>query len=261
VFCSKSATYYVLDPSRAASVPLAHFAKLLVETILICDRYSAYKKAARLIGLLLAFCWAHLRRDFLELARGYPQLEPWARAWVERIGTLYYLNQGRLQVRADALSFAQRELELKAHLQQMAEARDLALADKSLHGAARKVLESLSTHWAGLTVFVEHPEIPMDNNRAERVLRNPVLGRRNYYGSGSLWAAQLAATLFSILMTLLHCWGINPRRWLQEYLQVCADNGHQPPQDLSAFLPWRMSPPRLSYLRGPVQSTHWADSS
>jgi len=39
----------------------------------------------------------------------------------------------------------------------------------------------------------------MDNNRAENKIRIPVTGRKNYYGSGSLWSAQLAATLFSIL--------------------------------------------------------------
>src|SRR5207249_3952659 len=34
-----------------------------------------------------------------------------------------------------------------------------------------------------LWVFVERPEVAMDNNAAERALRNPVVGRKNYYGS------------------------------------------------------------------------------
>jgi hypothetical protein len=32
----------------------------------------------------------------------------------------------------------------------------------------------------------------MDNNTAERAERGPVVGRKNYYGSGSLWSGQLA---------------------------------------------------------------------
>jgi transposase len=95
--------------------------------------------------------------------------------------------------------------------------READLADASVHRAARKVLVSLQNHWEGLTVFVARPEIAMDNNAAESALRNGVLGRKAYYGSGSVWAAHLAASLFSILMTLVHCWQINPRRWLQEY--------------------------------------------
>ena len=252
IVCSQSAMIYHMNPSRSAAVPLAHFAKVLAETILVCDRYSAYKKAARILGLLLAFCWAHVRRDFLELARDYPPCEAWALVWVERIGMLYHLNHARLAGPADPLRFAQGTEALTAHLHQMIQARDHALADKDLHRAARKVLVSLQNHWSGLTVFVDHPEIPMDNNIAERGLRNEVLGRKSYYGSGSVWAAELAASLFSVLMSLVHCWGINPRRWLQAYLQACANNGQRPPSDLSPFLPWMMDPERLQVLRGPT---------
>ena len=71
-----------------------------------------------------------------------------------------------------------------------------------LHPARRKVLESLGNHWTGLTVFVEHPEVPMDNNTAERSERGPVVGRKNYYGSGSVWSGRLAAMMFSLFQTL-----------------------------------------------------------
>ena len=86
------------------------------------------------------------------------------------------------------------------------------------------------------------------NNAAESALRNEVLGRKAYYGSGSVWAAHLAGSLFSLLMTLVHCWQINPRLWLTQYLQACAEHGH-PPTDLSPFLPWTMSAQRLGALR------------
>ena len=33
-------------------------------------------------------------------------------------------------------------------------------------------------------VFVANPQVPMDNNIAERRMRNPGMGRKNYYGSG-----------------------------------------------------------------------------
>ncbi|MCP5019390.1 MAG: transposase, partial [Ketobacter sp.] len=61
---SKSVVYYCIDPSRSTAVPGAHFAGLQLErVIIICDRYSAYKKLAKLSDvILLAFCWAHVRR-------------------------------------------------------------------------------------------------------------------------------------------------------------------------------------------------------
>lgn len=248
VIRSASAIVFVMAPGRGAKVPLRYFSKLLVQTVLVCDRYAAYKKVARIMGLLLAFCWAHVRRDYLTLARSYPDTEAWAMGWVQRIGTLYHLNAARLAVRDDPVSFVERDRRLRAHLEQMAVDRDAQLADASLRRAARKVLVSLQNHWEGLTVFVERPEIAMDNNTAESALRTEVLGRKAYYGSGSVWAAHLAGSLFSILMTLVHCWQINPRRWLAEYLQACAEHG-QPPTDLSPFLPWTMSAQRLAALR------------
>jgi transposase len=91
----------------------------------------------------------------------------------------------------------------------------------------------------------------MDNNTAERSLRNPVVGRKNYYGSGSVWSAYLAAMMFSVLQTVL-LWGLNPHHWLSDFLQACADNGGQSPTDLNAFLPWQMTPERRAELSRPV---------
>jgi hypothetical protein len=71
-----------------------------------------------------------------------------------------------------------------------------------LHLAQRQVLTSLRNHWQGLIVFVTYPEVPMDNNRAEQAIRNSVTGRKNYYGSGSVWSAELAAMMFSLFQTI-----------------------------------------------------------
>ena len=75
---SASVVFFVLDPHRSAAVPGAHFAGLQNErVIIVCDRYSAYKKLARLSdAILLAFCWAHVRRDYLDAGRGYTELDP-----------------------------------------------------------------------------------------------------------------------------------------------------------------------------------------
>jgi hypothetical protein len=102
------------------------------------------------------------------------------------------------------------------------------------------VLESLGDHWTGLTVFVEHPEVPMDNNTAERSERGPVVGRKNDYGSGSVWSGQLAAMLFSLFQTLCLS-GLNPRLWLTAYLSACAEAGGRAPANVDRFLPWNLT--------------------
>ena len=116
----------------------------------------------------------------------------------------------------------------------MAAQRDSELADDKLREPCRKVLTSLNGHWSGLTLFVDDPRIPLDNNYGERLIRNPAVGRKNYYGSGSEWAGRLAMMLVSIFATLV-LWKINPRVWLRWYFEACAASGGQAPDNLASF--------------------------
>jgi transposase len=198
---------------------------------------------------ILAFCWAHQRRDFLELAVRHPDLSAWAFVWVDKIGELYHLNNLRLAAPPDSVEFSECDQLLRQAVEQMADDRDAALKEPLLKEPAVKVLQSMENHWSGLTVFVDHHEVPMDNNTGERTLRTPVTGRKNYYGSGSRWSGEFTAMMFSLAVTV-KLWGINPRTWLSAFLHACAANGNQAPGDLSAFLPWEMSEERLAMMKG-----------
>ena len=265
VMQSASVVYYLMAPGRGADVPKGHFAKLrkdLLEVVLVCDRYSAYKSLAKGCDeLILAFCWAHVRRDFLKAARSWPELERWMFTWVDDIRDLYRLNKARLRewdqqlpLGQQSSAFAECQRDLETKLSQMQERYEAHLQESDLHLAKQKVLSSLHHHWDGLTVFVTRPEVAMDNNAAERALRNAVVGRKNYYGSGSVWSAHLAVAMFSVLQTIL-LWGLNPHHWLRAFLQACAEHGGQSPADLSAFVPWQMSAERREELSGPLPVT------
>ena len=262
---SPSVVYYAMAPTRSGDIPIDHFSGLderLEQVIVVCDRYSAYKRLARENAvILLAFCWAHVRRDFLDAAKSWPELQAWMLSWVEMIGELYSLNAQRLEQwdEAQALedqtpAFMERHHALEQTIEQMGECCDRELEKQSLHVAQRDVLNSLKNHWSGLTVFVQFPQVPMDNNVAERRMRNPGMGRKNYYGSGSQWSAELAAMMFSLFQTVL-LWKLNPHYWLYRYLTACAENGGLPPADLSSFLPWEMSEERKQQLAKPMQMT------
>ena len=138
--------------------------------------------------------------------------------------------------------------EMKSRCDALLEADKMAKKKKKKHQtfwrtAQRNVLLSLQNHWKGLMVFYDYPELKMDNNPAEQSMRNPVLGRNGYYGSGSLWSAQLAAMMFSIFQTM-RLGNLNPRTWIHLYFEACAQNKGKSPDDLSEFLPWTMSEAR-----------------
>ncbi len=268
---SQSVVYFQIAPGRGTDVPLEHFKNITHQKIIVvCDRYSAYKSLAnQLPFIILAFCWAHVRRDFLDAGKKYPELEEWALCWVEKIGSLYHINNLRckefdpkLPVQWQSALFKKHHEQLIKEMDAMAAQRDEFLkthtSDDSdstvLTKAKVKILTSLQTHWKGLIVFLEHPEVPMDNNNGERPIRNPVTGRKNFYGSGSLWSSQLAAIMFSVFQTIALN-GLNCNHWLRSYLTACAENHGKAPDDLSSFLPWEMGEERRAKLSKPPDTS------
>ena len=254
---------YILSPSRSGAVPKEYFGydaqseAVAWHKQLMVDRYKAYEFLKDLLAL--AYCWAHVRRDFLE-ARSEAKDRQWADAWVERIGALFRLNKERVALgceqagkrqlpapfvqldarRMKAPQYQQADALLRRAVREIADARRGELLDKALRDPRRKILQSMENHWRGLTLFVEHPQIPMDNNGAERAARVAAVARKNYYGSGSKWSGQLLVMLLSLLQTLL-LHKVDPRKYLSAYLQACAQNGSLAPCDLSEWLPWNFA--------------------
>jgi transposase len=150
------ATVYCIDPSRGAAIPGAHFAGLQAQqAIIVCDRYSAYKKLARLaLNILLAFCWAPMRRDFLDAGRAFAELQEWALEWKERIGTLYHLNQLRLEqwaperpIGEQCAGFHQHHAALLGRMQDMHEEATRVLAQAGAPGAGLLKIALLPKSW------------------------------------------------------------------------------------------------------------------
>jgi transposase len=98
-------------------------------------------------------------------------------------------------------------------------------------------LQFLANHGTHLKRFLEDPRIPLDNGEAEREIRGPVVGRKNFYGNRSELGAAVAGLFFSLLGTAQKL-GLNP----EEYLTIASLRAlHSPgtvtlPQDYKAEL-------------------------
>ena len=241
LFESADCVVFTLDKGRAHDVPENHFGET-AKGILVVDRYSAYKamKHVKAGRLRLAFCWAHQRRDFLDVEKSWPKLSDWAAGWLGRIGELYKHNGERLQEKTKSRAFKRKDKSLRQAAEEMRKSMEAELQEQGLHPARRKVLQSMQEHWAGLTLFVDNPQVPMDNNASERTLRIAALCRKNYYGSGCEWSGKLAVWMFSVVATLKKH-RLNPRKWLTAYLQACAAAGGKAPEDVDKWLPWNLS--------------------
>jgi len=244
VFWGEDTVAFRLDPTRSHEVPEGHF-PADARVVLMVDRYSAYKAMAqvKLGNVVLVFCWAHVRRDFVKLGKGFPEHKEWALAWLRRIRDLYRDDRRRRSAEAAGGEWTAADVAVRETVAAMRTQSAAELADPKLPTQCRQVLTSLQEHWGGLTRFLDDPRIPLGNNASERQARGPALGRKNYYGSGALWSGRLAAMLFSLFATLIMA-KLNIRTWLTQYLESCAENGSQVPSDIALFLPWKMSEER-----------------
>ena len=123
-----------------------------------------------------------------------------------------------------------------------------------LHPRATEVLATLDREWEGLARHQQFPELPLDNNTAERALRTPVVGRKNFYGSGSVVSAEGASATWTITATATQA-RCNVLTYLTAYLDSCAQAGGKAPEggDLARFAPWAATEADLgSWRTGPA---------
>lgn len=265
VFVGADSVCYLIKPRRASSVVAEHLGIDLDSPrpalphgeamVLHSDRYSAYDSLGlKVPEVTNLWCWAHVRRDFVRVREGYAALRPWTDAWLERIAGLYRAYGQWGAVAPDSPQAVEHGRLVAALVEKMRQTLDRELADRGLQPPARKVLQSLDRFWEGLALPFQEPGLPLDNNAAERALRGPVVGRKNYYGSGARWSAELAADAWTLLGTAAMA-GWEPRRYLLDYLQACAEAGGKPPANVEPWLPWTASADDRARRTSPVHDT------
>jgi transposase len=246
-FLTSEVAVFVIDPTRAASAAataLGVEAKAAAleagrRLIISSDFYSVYQSLAAIDGVDPLYCWAHIRRYFLRAAAGHPaELTEWAQGWISRISLLYRHHRTLLATPPEADGHQRALARFRIAFDDLDARRiEQSALTEVMHPAAAKVMATLNREWDGLARHRDLPFLPLDNNRAERALRTPVIGRKNFYGSGAVWAAQLAADTWTITATAAHH-DIEPLALLTDYLAACAQIGGKPPQDHDPFLPW-----------------------
>ncbi|MNS75700.1 Transposase IS66 family protein [compost metagenome] len=196
--------YRILD-SRGKEAARSIFGEY--EGVVMADGYTVYKSLAADTGtFLVANCWAHVRRKFVECEGNFPAE---AGAALDFIRQLYAVE--REATPANRLTL-RRERSAPIAQAIFAWAREMKpkVLPRSGIGEAIGYLLNLEE---GLRRFLEDARIPLDNNASERALRGVVLGRKNHYGSRSRRGTEVAAMLYT-LMESAKLAGVSPRAYL-----------------------------------------------
>jgi transposase len=204
---SPDTVYHRILPSRSGATAKAVLGDY--KGVVVVDGYASYQTATKSAEegpapATLAFCWAHVRRKFVEALK----FEPACQQVLELIGELYAIEQdlpdwhaleGQAQQDALAHRLTVRQQQSAPLLERI---KEWALAQKALPDSTfRKALQYMLELWKGLTVFLHNPQVPLDNNPVERQLRDMVVGRKNHYGSKSQRGTEVAALFYSLIET------------------------------------------------------------
>jgi transposase len=186
--------------------------------VLVSDVFSGYGKAIRIsnvsrkeAGQALiqnANCNAHARRYFFKPRLHYREAE----FYLEHYHQIYQLN-------SDSKGKSHSEvLELRSQMRPMFEAMKKRALEELVkypnQNKYHKALNYFLENYVGLTLFLADPEVPIDNNAQERLLRSHVVGRKTWYGTHSERGAQTAAILFSLVETC-KLNGVNPQEYFK----------------------------------------------
>jgi transposase len=221
---------YVYAPDRKADRPIAHLAGF--KGILQVDGYAGYPKLAERGDVELAFCWAHMRRNFYDLA--IPGPAPIASEALKRIAEFYAIEKdinGR-SAEERCLIRQQRSRPLADTFEQWLRSKLVLISQKS------KLADAINyalTRWKGLTRFIDDGRIELDNNTVERSIRPIKLTRKNALFAGSDGGAEHWAVIASLIETckLNH---VDPLAYLNDVLTRIV-NGH-PNSEIDQLLPW-----------------------
>ena len=210
---SADAVYFQILKQRSADA-----ARLILGRyggVVMADGYGAYDALARgRPACVLAHCWAHVRRKFVEIAEHFPVS---CATVLDQIGALYDVEheaQAQAGTDADALLRTRATLRAARSHAIVAAIRDWAYTQSVLpQSGLGKAIAYMLGIWEGLTRFLADPRIPLDNNATERAIRGPVVGRKNFYGARSQRGTEVAA-LFYTLFETAKVRGVEPKGYL-----------------------------------------------
>jgi len=221
---------YVYEPDRKHERPAAHLAGFA--GILQVDGYGAYKALAEVSLVVLAFCWAHVRRKFFEIQAASPA--PIAAEALARIGALYAIERDIRGMSAPARRAA-RQARAKPILDAMKPWLEAKLAAVSGKSKIAEAIRYALSRWAGLTRYLDDGRIEIDNNVVERGMRTVALGRKNHLFAGSDDGGRYWAIHASLIETCKMN-DVDPQAWLADVLDKIA-NRH-PMSRIDELLPW-----------------------
>jgi hypothetical protein len=228
------AAVYFYSPDRKAERPASHLGRF--KGILQVDGYAGFERLTASDAVVLAACWAHVRRKFYEICQA--MASPIAQEALRRIAALYAIEQC-IRGRSAEDRRTVRDVESRPLVAAMKAWLEQELGRIPRNGRLAQAIRYALTRWAALSRFLDDGRIELDNNSVERAIRPVALGRKNHLFAGSDGGGDRWAVVASLLATA-QLNNLEPFAYLRDVLERMVD-GHSASR-LDELLPWNWKP-------------------
>lgn len=221
-FSNKRSCYFEIHDTRSGDVA----SELLINSeceYLLSDVFSGYNKAIKDTNvkrlelsrplILNPNCNAHARRKFKEAKENFTDE---ARYFIDEYKSIYRLEDQCKGKTREEIELIRSQME--THFQNMKTRAMQNFAGYSSKSSIGKAMSYFLGNYDGLTLFLKNGDISIDNNHQERLLRNPVVGRKTWYGTHSIRGAETAAILFTLVETC-KLNNVNPREYFKNLVE------------------------------------------
>ena len=212
---------YRWETSRAA-VCLDNLVPVDFTGTIQCDGYAGYgafadRRSGEAGPILLAGCWAHVRRKFHDALEQSPRPAGWL------LRQIQHLYRVEAQLRAHRAG-PQLRAAVRAHQSQPIVER-LKKALVRLKASGRYLPQSLLGQaldytlgqWPTLTIFLHDGRVEIDNNLVENAIRPTAIGKKNWLFIGGAEAGERSAIIYTVIESCRRR-GIDPFAYLRDVL-------------------------------------------
>jgi transposase len=202
--------------------------------IQMCDALSRNTpKLSEGVRLLLAYCLAHGRRQFVDVAANFPEQ---CRYVLETLGGVWHndeLARKQKLTPEERLAFHQEHSgPLMKSLKEWMEAQ-MAEHQVEPNSGLGKAIQYMLRHWMPLTLFLRQAGAPVDNNLVERALKKAILHRKN----SLFYKTEKGAEVGDLYMSLIHTCELNDVNAF-DYLTELLGHPEELKQNPSEWMPW-----------------------
>lgn len=243
---------YEYQKGREHHIPLEFYRDY--KGVLVTDGLSQYHLVdKKLPDVTNANCWAHARRDYADAVKAADKSNPTAlkksiaHQALERIAK-FYEEEGKLKDLPSEKRLQKRQLIIKPHVEDYFAWVKEMLSDTAVlpKGKTADGLKYSLNQEKYLKVFLDYPDVPIDNSASERAIRTFCLDKKNWMFHNTANGASSSALVYSISETakLNH---LRPyyyfRYILTELPKHCDEKGNIDPAELDYLMPWSESLP------------------